>query len=718
MLFYPWRKEEIDLREMDGSYETCYKNNVEIILTNKMPFELDNGITNVIEETMDHFPCNPDHVVAAEIQHNEAIDAEEDDNACPEYACFNPDLAAVEYDLGLDLGISRKQVETNDISFNSMGNSEYNALVRSLNDKQKIFFYHVLHKIKTDDLPIYCFLTGGAGVGKSLLTTCLFQAITRFYSKKVAYNCDEVKAILCAPTGKAAYNIGGHTIHSTFCIPANQNLKYKPLDAQQLDNMRVKFRSLKVIFIDEVSMVGNRMFNFINLRLQDIFGKDCPFGGISIIAKGDLFQLKPVFDGWVFEDISEGYGPLAINLWTDLFQMYELTEIMRQKNDQDFAKLLNRLREGLHTDSDIDMLKSRICSRADILDMNFVPHLYTTNAQVNSHNDAAFEMALPESKCIVLALDMVNGDVAGEIKERILQQIPNDPSKTMGLFKDLHLATEHPAEICINVDVEDGLTNGSPCIVKNLDFRVAGSKRCSIVWVLFEDPRIGHASRLKYRHLYNENIPSTWTPVLEVSKKFTLGRHKSCHVTRRQFPLRMACAKTIHKAQGSTVKQIVLDLGSRKQEHMHYVGLSRVRKLQDLFILNLNENKIAVSEQVVMEMNRLRLEASLWACLPMLENLNSDVKIIYHNTRSLHLHYRDLQTENNMLSADIIVLAESRLKSSDKNEDYHLPGFSIQRFDSNVNHNNERPFYGIVVYSKLPLKNLKNLCLCGIETVV
>lgn len=154
----------------------------------------------------------------------------------------------------------------------------------------------------------------------------------------------------------------------------------------------------------------------------------------------------------------------------------------------------------------------------------------------------------------------------------------------------------------------------------------------------------------------------------------------------------MACAKTIHKAQGSTVKQIVLDLGSRKQEHMHYVGLSRVRKLQDLFILNLNENKIDVSEQVVMEMNRLRLEASLWACLPMLENLNSDVKIIYHNTRSLHLHYRDLQTENNMLSADIVVLAESRLKSSDKNEDYHLPGFSIQRFDSNVNHNNERPF--------------------------
>lgn len=121
-----------------------------------------------------------------------------------------------------------------------------------------------------------------------------------------------MKAILCAPTGKAAYNIEGHTIHSIFCIPANQNLKYKPLDAQQLDNMRVKFRSLKVFFIDEVSMVGSRMFNFINLRLQEIFGKDCPFEGISIIAIGDLFQLKPVFDGWVFKIYLKDMGLLQL----------------------------------------------------------------------------------------------------------------------------------------------------------------------------------------------------------------------------------------------------------------------------------------------------------------------------------------------------------------------------------------------------------------------
>jgi hypothetical protein len=331
MLFYPWRKEDCDLKGSHDTYESSYREHAERIIANKMPYELDNGITNIIEENMDHFANGIDHVVSAEIQHNEAIDFAQNENICADYGCFNPDDSGVRYDIGMDLGISRKQVETNDVSVHIMTDSEYFALMRMLNKEQRIFFYHILHKIKTNDLPVYTFLTGGAGVGKSLLTTCLFQAILRFFSKQVAENCDEVKAVLCAPTGKAAYNIGGHTIHSLFCIPANQSLKYKPLDVQQLDNMRVKFRSLKVVFIDEVSMVGNKMFNFINLRLQEIFAQNIPFGGISIIAIGDLFQLKPVFDGWVFENISEGYGPLALNLWTDLFRIFELTEIMRQK---------------------------------------------------------------------------------------------------------------------------------------------------------------------------------------------------------------------------------------------------------------------------------------------------------------------------------------------------------------------------------------------------
>lgn len=77
--------------------------------------------------------------------------------------------------------------------------------------------------------------------------------------------------------------------------------------------------------------------------------------------------------------------------------------------------------------------------------------------------------------------------------------------------------------------------------------------------------------------MYTENICKSWTPILEVSKKVSVGRFKTCYVTRRQFPMRLACGGTIHKAQGSTLSGVIIDLGARKQEHVHYVGLSRVR---------------------------------------------------------------------------------------------------------------------------------------------
>lgn len=102
------------------------------------------------------------------------------------------------------------------------------------------------------------------------------------------------------------------------------------------------------------------MFNFINLRLQEVFATEQTFGGVSIVAIGDLFQLKPVFDNWIFQQLKDGYGPLASNLWQEHFKVFELTEIMRQKEDSQFAELLNRLREGMHTDLDIAKLKNEI----------------------------------------------------------------------------------------------------------------------------------------------------------------------------------------------------------------------------------------------------------------------------------------------------------------------------------------------------------------------
>lgn len=250
----------------------------------------------------------------------------------------------------------------------------------------------------------------------------------------------------------------------------------------------------------------------------------------------------------------------------------------------------------------MEQLKTRTSCLNGLQSVNLVPHLFTTNAKVNCHNMEAYNCAATENKCSASAVHTVGGDVTTNVKNQILAQVSDNPSNTMGLHKELHLVKDLPAEICINVNVQDGLTNGSPCVVKKLDFRVPGFKRCSIVWVLFDEPSIGSATRIKYAHLYTKDICKSWTPIVEISQKFSVGRHKSCYVTRRQFPLRLSCAKTIHKAQGSTLNNVVVDLGTRKQEHMHYVALSRVRKLQNLFILSLNEQRIAVSSNVVSEM--------------------------------------------------------------------------------------------------------------------
>jgi len=116
------------------------------------------------------------------------------------------------------------------------------------------FFYHILHQIKTSETPFYCFLSGGAGVGKSYLTKALYQAAFKYYKTRAGDDFHQIKVILLAPTGKAAYTIKSNTVHSTLAIPANQSLRnYKQLDSSRLNTLRSQFGGVKLIFVDEIS---------------------------------------------------------------------------------------------------------------------------------------------------------------------------------------------------------------------------------------------------------------------------------------------------------------------------------------------------------------------------------------------------------------------------------------------------------------------------------
>ena len=238
---------------------------------------------------------------------------------------------------------------------------EYLTLLRNLNLRQREFFNHVVHWIKCKDTPIYAFLTGGAGVGKSVVIRALYQSLYRILNLRDGENPDDIRILLCAYMGFAAFNISGQTICSAFHKKMYQGTNLLPAD--ELNTFRIKYRHLKVVIIDEISMVGNMTLSFIDTRLQQLTGTKAAFGGLSVIAVGDLYQLKPVKDFLICLDLKEGASSLARNLWKELFTMYELVDIMRQKDDLDFAHLLNRLRMNEMTEEDKEKLQTRIVDR-------------------------------------------------------------------------------------------------------------------------------------------------------------------------------------------------------------------------------------------------------------------------------------------------------------------------------------------------------------------
>ena len=228
-----------------------------------------------------------------------------------------------------------------------------------------------------------------------------------------------------------------------------------------------------------------------------------------------------------------------------------------------------------------------------------------------------------------------------------------------------------------------------------------GTNRPSIIWVLFDDPRVGRATREKNKKFYNASIHSDWTPVFETQRTFIVN-YKTFQ--RSQFPVTPASGKTVWKAEGATVDKVVVDLSQqpvRKIPHVHYVAFSRVKKLEDLYILNMNEAALALDDDVNIEMQRLRTDAALELCYVPLYKIGSDkTKIAFNNARSLHKHYKDVQFEPNVLAADIIGFAETRLCSRDENVHFDLKRFRLIRLDDTVKETNSRPYHGLALYVK------------------
>ena len=238
--------------------------------------------------------------------------------------------------------------------------------------------------------PYRVFLSGPGGVGKSHVIKLIHSDTVKFMKLSGTVQPDDVIVLLTAPTGVAAFNIGGMTLHSALLLGRSKYNGFQPLNRDKLNSLRTKLSHLMLVIIDEVSMVGSNMLLEIHKRLQQIRGvsDDVTFGGVSILAVGDLYQLPPVGQPLLFSPVTDSYAQLygSGSLWIDEFQLIELDEIMRQRGDSTFSELLCRVRTNTCTTTDIVTLKSREITADDPNYPTNALHVYRLNSDVDSRN--------------------------------------------------------------------------------------------------------------------------------------------------------------------------------------------------------------------------------------------------------------------------------------------------------------------------------------------
>ncbi|XP_069110076.1 ATP-dependent DNA helicase PIF1-like [Argopecten irradians] len=714
-LFMPWRNEEQDLLNGHESYEEHFNSRQQQVLPIIDKYEHHIDELDIARHQAEEDLVSEFDTVAPNTEQVQAEDAEQSVDHSEEFIHYvPPEPSHRTVDIGQDLNLPETTVtvETRSVL---LPDDEYVILLRSLNRKQREFFNHVVKWISTKNEPIYAFLSGGAGVGKSVVIRALFQALQRQLNSKEGDDPDSIKILLTAFTGKAAYNINGVTIASAFRKKMFQTQQH--MHSDELNTFRTTYKDLSVIIIDEISMVGNKLFAFMHERLTELTGTKRDFGGISIIAVGDLFQLSPVADSWIFNDLKIG---LAKNLWKEHFQLFELEEIMRQKDDLHFAQMLNRLRLNELLPEDKDLIKSHIVTPTSSAYPKNVLHLFTENKRVDNFNTQLIQ-DLDTTKVNVLAhTDVIApANLSKQSKIHLAAEMnrQENHSKTGNLPSVLKLAEEMTYDVTVNVDVTDGLTNGASGIVKYIEFKEVTRERPAIVWIHFSDENIGSKRRTQYKHLYHRGINRLWTPIFETKRTFL---HNRKTYERIQFPLAPSAAKTVHKAQGTTVDELVVDLSSSyKAPHIHYVALSRVRTLSNLHILDFNDKALTVDKNVHVEMDRLRKTPMSLCYIPLYNIDNAHVKLLFNNARSLHKHIHDVQCDPNIQSADIIGICESRLVDTDLHESYEIPGFITHRLDEDHT-GNTRPNHGLVVYVKegITVSRLQSHRYDGIEYMI
>jgi len=381
------------------------------------------------------------------------------------------------------------------------------------------------------------FITGRAGTGKSTLLKHF-----RLTTKK--------KAVILAPTGVAALNVEGQTIHSFFLIRPGITLKEAKREGRQARRNEL-YREVETIVIDEISMVRADLFDAVDVFLKAVMNNKEPFGGKQIVMIGDLHQLPPVVRDDEAEALSKVYetpyffSAKVMKEFKSELAFVELQKIYRQ-NDSRFIEVLNAVRNCSAGHEHLKLLNSRCVSMEDEEVIGDAIILTTTNKLAEQINSARLSALAGKTK-------MYKAEAQGRFQDK---EAPTDGVLVLKV---------NARVMFLNNDSLDRWVNGSLGTVKHLDERK--------IIVELDNGEVVEVEAYTwnlFRFAYDD-------------KTRCLEREKVGSFT--QIPLRLAWAVTIHKSQGKTFDRVAIDLGyGTFAAGQVYVALSRCRSLAGIFL--------------------------------------------------------------------------------------------------------------------------------------
>ena len=429
--------------------------------------------------------------------------------------------------------------------------------VSTFNEAQSVRYKIVFdHFIQEDANPLLLIITGLAGSGKSYVIDAMKSLL-------------QDKCKVCAYFGIAAFNVKGQTIHSFLQLPI-RGKKSCDLKGQSLRKLQDDVLGIKYIIIDEYSVIGQKLFGWIDSHCKQATGcETSPFGGISIILVGDIAQLPPVTDKVVYHNKPSGnLGTAGFCAYRQFIKLIRLTVNERAKGSdsvqEDFRNLQITIRDGNCSVDQWNLLLTRTPNNVDDLDS-----FKADAVKLSFGNDKVAQDNYEQLKNLKKPIATINAKHNNATAAKL-------STDDMGsLMPQLLLCEGAKVMLTRNLWTDAGLCNGAIGTVKHIVYTNDGFPPGLPVAVIvqFDDSYIGPS--------ISKDIPRRVPIIPVLSNSDTLGNAYE----RQQLPLRLAWSITIHISQGLTLNKAWIDLGtSERVAGLAYVALSRVRRLDDLLI--------------------------------------------------------------------------------------------------------------------------------------